>query len=209
MMSNTNDYIRDLIVPEYTSEPLKFAKNEFLFKEGEEDNYVYFLEEGAVKILKKKWVLWSAKPQELIGVSSYFADGNIYSFSAKTNADCVVYRIKNDDFKEMLLTRPSFSRAVMDLLCERIRLTDSRTKSLLEYPSRYRLIQEIIRKAKEINGTRIPYSLEDLSGIVGVSVRLIRDMISDLEQKKLLERTKEKLIIHDLKGLEIIANLSQ
>ena len=33
-------------------------------------------------------------------------------------------------------------------------------------------------------------------------------MISDLEQKKLLERTKEKLIIHDLKGLEIIAKIT-
>ena len=207
-MNEMNDYIRDLIIPAYSKEPLTYEKNDFLFREGEEDNYVYFLEEGNVKILKKKWVLWSAKPHELIGVSSYFADESTYSFSAKANTDCKLFRIHNADFKAILLKNPTFSRAVMDMLCERIRLTNSRTKSLLEYPSRYRLIQEIIRKTKEIKTNRIPYTLEDLSGVVGVSVRLIRDMISDLEQKKLLERTKEKLIIHDLKGLEIIAKIS-
>jgi CRP/FNR family transcriptional regulator len=208
MMNEMNDYIRDLIIPAYSKEALSYKKNDFLFREGEEDDSVYFLEEGEVKILKKKWVLWSAKPNELIGISSYFADESTYNFSAKANADCKVYRIQNADFKSILLNNSTFSRAVMDMLCQRIRLTNTRTKSLLEYPSRYRLIHEIIRKAKEIKTNRVPYTLEDLSGVVGVSVRLIRDMISDLEQKKLLERTKEKLIIHDLKGLEIIAKIT-
>ncbi len=39
----------------------------------------------------------------------------------------------------------------------------------------------------------------------GVSVRLVRNILSELEQKKLVERTKGSIIIHDLRGLEIIA----
>ena len=207
-MDKTNDYIRDLIVPAYSNEPLLFKKNEFIFREGETDNYIYFIEEGDIKIIKKKWVLWSAKPKELIGVSSYFAEGAIYSFSAKAGADCKIYRIKKNDFKVLLIEHPRFSRAIMDMLCERIRLTNTRTRNLLEYPSRYRLIQEIIARAKEIDTNRIPYNLEDLSGIVGVSSRLIRNIITELENRKLLERTKDKLIIHDLKGLEIISKIT-
>jgi CRP/FNR family transcriptional regulator, cyclic AMP receptor protein len=207
-MSTANPHIHDLVIPKNSRELISFKKDDLLFGEGDDDNYVYFVLDGEIKIFKKKWLLWSAKAKELVGISSYFSDGTSYSFSAKAGSDCQVYRIANGEFEKMLVNDPKFSRAVMDMLCDRIRLTNTRTKSMLEQPSKFRLIQELIKKTKDHQSNLIPYNLEDLSGLVGVSVRLIRNMISDLEQKKLIERSKGVLIIHDLKGLEIIAKMS-
>ena len=208
METKQSDIITETILKYPKKELIEIKKNEFLFNEGDEDTCVYFLEEGDVKILKKKWVLWSAKADELIGISSFFADKLKYEFSAKGSENSRLYRIENADFKNILLTDSKFSRAVMTMLCDRIRFTNNRTKSLLEQPSKGRLINEIIHKARETKVNKIPYDLEDLSGLVGVSERLVRNMISELEQKKLIERQKGTLLIHDLKGLEIISKLN-
>lgn len=186
-------------------ECLNFKKGEFIFKENENSAFVYFIDDGEINILKQKWVLWSAKSKEFIGISSFFSEGSKYNFSAKTHKDCKVLKINNSDFRNMLIEDSSFSRKVMNILCDRIKLTNEKTKSLLKQTSKYRLIHEIIKKAKESSSKTIECSLEELSEIIGVSKRLIRNTLSELEKKKLLERMKNNLIIHDLKGLEIIA----
>lgn len=205
MITENREYINALFLRHKCHELVSIKKNEFLFKEGDEDSFVYLLIEGSVKVQKNKWVLWSAKSHELLGISSYFSDKTTYEFSVKAKADSTFYKIENDNFEKLLLEDSRFSRIIMQILCERIKRTNKRTKSLLEQPSKYRLINELITKAKELNASLIPCSLEDLSGVVGVSVRLVRNMLTDLEQKKLVERTKGSIIIHDLRGLEIIA----
>jgi len=205
MNSENRDYINALFLKHKCNERISIKKNEFLFQEGEEDSHVYLLVEGNVKIQKNKWVLWSAKSHELIGISSYFSEKTTYEFSVKAKQDSTFYKIANKNFEMLLLEDPKFSRIIMEMLCERIKRTNKRTKSLLEEPSKYRLINELISRTKELNASLIPCTLEDLSGVVGVSVRLIRNMITELEQKKLVERTKGSIIIHDLRGLEIIA----
>lgn len=190
---------------DYLKESFTIKKGDYLFKEGDQEEFVYYISNGSVNIFKKKSILWSAGDSEFIGISSFFADGSVYRFSAKAAMDSVVHKISNADFTKLLTKNPSFSRMIMDLLCNRIRLTNTRTKTLLKSSSRCRLIKEIVLRVNDSGSKDVDYSLEDLSEIVGVSKRLIRNLLSDLEKKKLLERIKNRLIIHDLQGLEIIA----
>jgi len=193
--------LKDLLTDSF-----KVKKGDYLFEEGDAEKFVYYISDGSVNIFRKKSILWSAGDSEFIGISSFFSDGSEYRFSAKAAMDSVVYRISEADFTNLLTKNPGFSRMIMDLLCNRIRLTNTRTKTLLKSSSRCRLIKEIVRKVNESDSKDIDYSLDELSEIVGVSKRLIRNLLSDLEKKKLLERIKSRLIIHDLQGLEIIAS---
>lgn len=193
------------ILSDYLTDSYEVKKGEYLFEEGDQDKFVYYISDGSVNIFKKKSILWSAGDEEFIGISSFFADGSLYRFSAKAAMDSVVHKISNSDFSKILTKDPSFSRKIMDLLCNRIRLTDTRTKTLLKSSSRCRLIKEIVQRVNDSGSKEVDYSLDDLAEIVGVSKRLIRNLLSDLEKKKLLERIKNRLIIHDLQGLEIIA----
>lgn len=201
-------YVFSLITENDTNQSVELDKGDFLFEEGEiENEYIYFLNEGNVNVLKKKWVMWSAKQKELVGLASFFSKTSTYCYSVKATSKCKLLKVEMSDFKKLLIKDQRFSKAVMEMLCDRIKLTNGRTKKLLEQPSRRRLIYELITKAKDIKTNRIPYSSEDLSELVGVSVRLIRNMISELEQKKLLQRTKGALVIHDLRGLEIVGKI--
>lgn len=208
MDKKLSDEMLELIFRNHPKEKLTINNGDFLFKEGEEDDSVYFLETGELKIMKLKWVLWSAKPKEFVGISSFFSDNSTYSFSARATKDSEVFRIKNELFRKILENEPDFSRYIMDLLCDRIAFTTQRTKSLMEKSSKYRLIKEISNAVSENLSTIIPYSLEELSESVGVSKRLIRSIISEFEQKGLLVRTKNQLHIRDLKGLEFIGRTS-
>lgn len=204
MDKKLSDEMLELIFRNHPKEKITIKNGEFLFKEGEEDDSVYFLDAGELKIMKLKWVLWSAKSKEFVGISSFFNDNSTYSFSARATKDCNIYRIKNELFREILENDATFSRYIMDLLCDRIAFTTQRTKSLMEKSSKYRLIKEISNAVKENLSTIIPYSLEELSESVGVSKRLIRSIISEFEKKGLVVRTKNQLHIRDLKGLEFI-----
>ncbi len=163
MNSDNRNYINELFLKHKCHELISIDKNEFLFKEGEEDKYVYLLVEGNVKVQKNKWVLWSAKTHELLGISSYFSKKTTYEFSVKAKADSTFYKIENSSFEKLLLEDVRFSRIIMDILCERIKRTNKRTKSLLEQPSKYRLINELISKTKELNASLIPWSIGTFS----------------------------------------------
>jgi len=185
---------------------IHFPKGTHLFKENLCGNEIYFILQGEVKILKGKWVLWSAIEEELIGISSFFADCEQYSFSAVASTDTKVQKVSSIDFEKMLISNPEFSRTIMEMMCERINLTQVRLKKLLKYSSKYRLITEIINKVKKTGVKTIDLTMDELSELIGVSKRLVRKLVIELEDKKLLQRKKNELIIHDLKGLEIIAS---
>lgn len=193
------------IIREYQLPLLSFKRGQFIFKEGDRDDSVYYIETGEIFILKDKWVLWSAKPKELIGISSLFSGGENYRFTAKVSEDCSLYKIPNEVLTKTIMQNAIFSRFIMNMLCDRINKTNGRVKGLLEYPSRNRLIYTLISKTKETGSETIPYQVNDLADMVGVSPRLIRSNISELEDRNMIRRTRDTLKILDLRGLEIIA----
>ncbi|MDX2362288.1 MAG: Crp/Fnr family transcriptional regulator [Crocinitomicaceae bacterium] len=191
--------------PKHEGRDLQFKKGEFLFIEGEVEDGVFFISSGAVRIIKKKWVLWTANSQELIGISSFFSEGSKYSFSAKASDDCKIVKISHDEFQMMLEENQIFGKTIIEMMCNRIKYTNNRLRSVMTNTSRFRLINEIINKSRETKNQTIFYSLEELSELVGISKRLVRSMLAELEKKTLLSRSKNAIIINDLKGLEIIA----
>lgn len=190
-----------------SAKEVHFKKGEYLFEEGVNDAHIYFILSGEVKILKGKWVLWCAVREELIGISSFFAEGTAYNFSARASSDSVVMKVSSNDFRVMLVSNPEFSRTIMEMMCERINLTQVRSKNLLRYSSKYRLIAEVIKYVNKTGVKKLDITIEELSELIGVSRRLVRKIINELEDKKLLKRKNNELIIHDLKGLEIVASL--
>lgn len=200
--------IYDKLIRDYNLPLETIKKGQFLFREGEEDNAVYFIEEGEVLIMKNKLVLWSASSKELIGITSFFAEGNQYTFSAKVSETCSLYRIPNEALLQAIVEYPVFSRYIMHMLCGRINRTNVRVKGFLESPSRRRLISTLVNKSKESGSQFVNYQVNELAEMVGASVRLIKSTIRELESKKMIRKLRGKLEILDLRGLEIISGAS-
>ena len=188
---------------EFNGEELICNEGEFLFREGEKEEGVFFIHEGTIKVLNGKWVHWMSGPNEIVAISSFFAKGNRYIFSVKATKYCRITKYSCDDFQKMLSNYPKFSQAVIKSLCQRIEFTQKRVRSILWDNSWNRLLKELIHASYE--NPQINLSLEELSQLVGVSKRRVRTMLSDLEQKSILQKTKDQIEITDIKGLLIIA----
>ena len=131
---------REYDFPRQKGQSLSFKKGEYLFKEGEQEDGVFFIESGAVRIIKKKWVLWTANGNELIGVSSFFSEGSAYRFSAKASEDCAIIKISHNEFQEMLEENQIFGKSIIEMMCNRIKYTNNRLRSVMTNSSRFRLI---------------------------------------------------------------------
>ena len=197
--------VYDHIIKEHKLPLVSANKGQYLFREGEVDHAVYFIIDGEVLIMKNKLVLWSTQPRELIGITSYFAEGNQYSFSAKVSENCTYYRIPNEVLMDSILHNPTFSKHIMQMLCGRINRTNGRVKGILESPSRSRLIMVLVTKSKESGSQIVNYQATELAEMVGASVRLIKRTIRELESKKMIRKLRGQLEILDLRGLEIIS----
>ncbi len=196
--------IKDLIFdfPFVESRGEVFEKNAFIFREGEPIEYVFYIQSGSVKVVKEGYLLWEAKANELIGVSSFFSAGGTYHFSVKTSTEAKVLGIKVSDFKEMLASDTDFAKHNMKMISERIQLTNSKSKNLMNYSSKSRLIKEMLRRMKKGSSKTIEFTYEEISEIIGVSKKFIQRLLSDFEKKDLIKRFQNKLILKDVNGLK-------
>ena len=189
-------------------EYIHVCKSDYLFKQGEGGIAIYFINEGAVKIIKGKSVLWIAEKNELIGISSFFESQGDFKFSAQACEELDAIRIEPDKFKELLSANPAFGIKIINMLCERIKMTNERLRNVLNQSSKSRLISEIVSISKRTSSLKIEISTDELSQLIGISKRLTRSILMDLEKKMLVLRSKNSLTIQDLKGLNFTANNS-
>lgn len=205
MQKQQNRYDFNSYFTDQQFESFRIPKGQYLFCDGERDDYVYYLAEGEIMIIKNDWVLWLAKEKELVGMSSYFSGKNKYRFSAMASRDCVVYGVPIEFVTSLLSRNPGFCKAVVSLLSGRIEVTNRRMLNLRSKTSRIRLIKELVFLAGENESRAIDLTLEELSKVVGVSRRILSELMNELAQKGMIEYNKARVRVLDLKGLEILS----
>lgn len=168
---------------------------EQLFREGENNDFVYFIESGSIKVLKSKWVIGITKANEFVGMTSCISENHSYTFSSKAVEKSEVLRIDKSEFKQLLLNDSKFCKQIIEILCERIKLTDLKTRSFIEQTSQHRLINELINNSKKIeNSIKAFLGIDDLSELTGVSKRAVRKMLNDLTKENLILRNNDNEI---------------
>lgn len=197
--------IKSIFKPEY----ITLIGGQTLFTEGEDNDYVYFIESGSIKVLKSKWLIGITKANEFVGITSCLSEGMQYSFTAKATENSKVLKITKSDFKNQLLKNPAFSRQIIEILCERIKLTDKKTRSFIEHSSKHRLISEIINNSKQVeNSLKAILGEDDLAELTGVSKRSVRKLLNTLKKENLIEQNENEIILLDKEKLRSLSKKS-
>lgn len=173
----------------FHSEKIKLTTGDVLFKEGERNDYVFFIETGSIKVLKRKWVIGITKALEFVGITSCLSDTSTYAFSSMAIEDSLVLKIRKTEFKDTLLINSVLCKQIIEILCERIKLIDIKTRSFIEQTSQHRLIQELINNSKNSeNSLKTFLGVEDLSELTGISKRAVKRILNDLSKQKLIHQ---------------------
>lgn len=188
----SNFNFEEMLVPEKTT----------LFTEGDKNNFVYFIENGAFNIYKNNLLIGIIKTSEFVGITSCLCDRDIYTFSAKSKKESKILRLDKEEFKKQLEEKKEFSRYIMKVLCERIKFADLKTKSFLDKTYEKRLIFELINYAVYDGGIyKIMVNIDELKMLTGIPKKTISTLFKKIVNDGLLINKKNELFVNDLEIL--------
>lgn len=104
----------------------EFDQNTLIFTEGELGDCMYIIHQGSVKIHKGDTVLAILQEKEVFGELSLL-DAESRSASATTNASCILFRINQEPFYELIESRPEVARGFIKILCQRLRAQNEKS----------------------------------------------------------------------------------
>jgi len=100
-----------------------FDKGVNIFKKGDEGNCMYFIHSGQVSIHDGQHQLAVLSENEIFGELSLL-DAESRSASATALADCILLKIEQDLFYDVVATNSDILKGIMRTLCKRLREQD-------------------------------------------------------------------------------------
>ncbi|MBC7626724.1 MAG: cyclic nucleotide-binding domain-containing protein [Ferruginibacter sp.] len=97
-----------------------------IFEEGEQGDCMYIILSGEIEIHKGKTMLAVLKEKEVFGELSLL-DAETRSASATAKTDCLLFKIDQEPFYELIESRPEVAMGFIKILCKRLRQLNDKT----------------------------------------------------------------------------------
>jgi CRP/FNR family transcriptional regulator, cyclic AMP receptor protein len=104
----------------------EYEKNTALFLEGDIGDCMYIIQRGEIRIHKAENTLAVLREKEVFGELSLL-DAETRSASATCQTDCLLFRIDQEPFYELLDSRAEVARGIIKMLCQRLRSQNERS----------------------------------------------------------------------------------
>ena len=98
-----------------------------IFKEGETGDCMYIIQQGNIRIHKGNTTLAILKEKEVFGELSLL-DADTRSASATADTDCILYKIDQEPFYELMDERPEVAKGFIKILCQRLRTMNEKSR---------------------------------------------------------------------------------
>ena len=98
-----------------------------IFKEGDTGDCMYIIQQGNIKIHKGNTTLAILKEKEVFGDLSLL-DADTRSASATADTDCILYKIDQEPFYELMDERPEVAKGFIKILCQRLRTMNEKSR---------------------------------------------------------------------------------
>ncbi|MEY2917168.1 MAG: hypothetical protein RIS73_882 [Bacteroidota bacterium] len=99
-----------------------------VFEENEPGDCMYIILSGEIQIHKGKITLAILHEKEVFGELSLL-DAETRSATATAKTDCILFKIDQEPFYELIDTRPEVARGFIKILCNRLRKLNEKTVS--------------------------------------------------------------------------------
>jgi len=106
---------------------MQYEQGTEIFKEGEIGDCMYIIQQGNIKIHKGTTTLAVLKEKEVFGELSLL-DADTRSASATADTDCILYKIDQEPFYELMDERPEVAKGFIKILCQRLRTMNEKSR---------------------------------------------------------------------------------
>jgi CRP/FNR family transcriptional regulator len=186
----------------------RFARNRYLFMEGEPAERFYVIKYGRVKLLKtatsgKEMVLDVMVPGQICGGNALF--GDTHRNSAQAVEPTLAYGMSGKSYKDLLSANPKIAQGIIKYLGAKLMDAHDVIISLVSSKVESRIASVIVRLC-ENHGTEtdggilinIRLTRQDIADIVGSTVETTIRTISKFKKQGLLTTVGGRLLVKDI-----------
>jgi CRP-like cAMP-binding protein len=112
----------------------EFEQDAMVFEEGEIGDCMFIIHRGSVRIHKGNMTLTTLNEKEVFGELALL-DPEVRSASATAETDCVLFRIDQEPFYELIENRTEVARGFIKILCQRLRAQNEKSIALSQLGS--------------------------------------------------------------------------
>ena len=180
------------------------ARGGVVLREGENTNAIYFILNGALKVLVsdadgREVILTILGRGELFGEMGAIDDNpRSATVVATQSSDLVV--INKSDFQQILSDHFEVALAIMRGLANRLRVADRNIESLALLDVYGRVARLLLDQSEVVDGRRVinrPMTKQDIAKMIGASREMVSRVMKDLQLQGLIEESDDCIVLHD------------
>lgn len=183
----------------------EFPRGTVLFREGEPGKEMYVLQHGKVAISKKvrdvEKILATLGPGEFFGEMAIISN-KPRNASAVVAEDAKLLVIDPKTFEAMIRGNAEIAVRMIKKLADRLSEADAQIENLLLADPSSRVVHAILQACQSRGrqmeeGIEIDFAVRDQPREIGVGEPAIRYMLDKLERSGIIERSGDRLVVHD------------
>ena len=175
-----------------------------VLREGEETNAIYFILNGALKVLVsdaegREVILTMLGRGELFGEMGAL-DDNPRSATVVATQPSDLVMVSKIDFQKTLLNHFDVSLFIMRGLAKRLRLADRKIESLALLDVYGRVARLLLDLSEMEDGRRVinrRITKQDIAKMIGASREMVSRVMKDLQQQGLIEEEESRVVLHE------------
>ncbi|MFZ1526266.1 MAG: Crp/Fnr family transcriptional regulator [Saprospiraceae bacterium] len=188
-------------------------KSDFVFRQGEVSDEIYFLLKGAVKVSSnisegREVIKMVVHPKALLSEQSFIGEGIHTNNAISMSIDTTVLAVKVSVIKELIKRNSNFSIDLIEFLGKKLKYTEDRLESLALNDARERIIQFLRINAQSFGQTigfevllKHDFTQQDIANFTGTSRQTVTTVMNDLKKHNQIYFKRKSILIRDLKAL--------
>ncbi|MBK7636506.1 MAG: Crp/Fnr family transcriptional regulator [Saprospiraceae bacterium] len=188
-------------------------KSDFVFRQGEVSDEIYFLLKGAVKVSSnisegREVIKMVVHPKALLSEQSFIGEGIHTNNAISMSIDTTVLAVKISVIKELIKRNSNFSIDLIEFLGKKLKYTEDRLESLALNDARERIIQFLRINAQSFGQTigfevllKHDFTQQDIANFTGTSRQTVTTVMNDLKKHNQIYFKRKSILIRDLKAL--------
>ncbi|MGG3688301.1 Crp/Fnr family transcriptional regulator [Caldifermentibacillus hisashii] len=194
-----------------SAKKLDLKKGEMLFHAGDEDDTLYIVNSGKIRVYRlsdtgKEQLVRILNPGDFTGEWALFHPGEVHENYAEAVQDSSVCLIKQKDLQRYLTEYPQISLKIISEMSERLMNSEKQTMQVAIEKVESRILSFLADCVEKGAGNSpvitLPMAKKDLASYLGTTPETISRKFTDLEKQGLIEQLpKRKIKINDLDQL--------
>lgn len=192
-----------------------YTKQSFVFMEGNKCEAVFFIRSGTVKVTKvdeagNEQGICLLRAGNMFPHVGFFND-SLYPATAEVVEDSKLFVFKMKDFEHFLIENPKAAMKVIKIMSKKMLELQQRLQELISGDVYDRVINLLLRFAKEHGETRgngifvsLPITNKEIANMIGTTRESISRTLNYYKKLALIDFDKDGIMIHDLKQLQML-----